>query len=93
MYVVYRLRLSVNACVIDVCDKAQVQIISKREFKLWTILRVTESAMATFHAKTCVMSHRSIKMCKDECVNVCGGGVCVCLCICAWVFTSMCDNV
>ena len=47
-------------CVLAVHNKAQAQIISNREFKLWTILQGTTSRVATFHAVTCVMSQRSL---------------------------------
>ena len=49
----------VRACVLAVYYKAQAQIISNREFKLWTFLQGTESRVATFLAETCVMSHQS----------------------------------
>ena len=37
-------------------NKALAQIISKREFILWTILQGNESGVATFHAETCNVS-------------------------------------
>ena len=40
----------VRACVLAMCNKAQAQIISYREFKLWTFLQGTESRVATFLA-------------------------------------------
>ena len=46
-------------CVLAVYYKAQAQIISNSEFKLWTFLQGTESRVATFLAETCVMSHQS----------------------------------
>ena len=45
----------VCVCVLAVYNKAQVQRISNREFKLWT-----ESRVATFLAEACVMSHQSL---------------------------------
>ena len=59
---VVRLRLSMCLClcVLAVYNKAQAQIISNREFKLWSFLQGTESRVATFHAETCVMSHQSL---------------------------------
>ena len=52
-------RLNGSVCVLAVYNKAQAQIISNREFKLWTFLQGTESRVATFLAETCVMSHQS----------------------------------
>ena len=47
-------------CVLAVYNKAQAQIISNREFKLWTFLQETVSRVATFLAETSVMSHQSL---------------------------------
>ena len=49
--------LCMFVCVLAVYNKAQ--IISNREFKLWTFLQGTESRVATFLAETFVMSHQS----------------------------------
>ena len=68
----------VCACVLAVYYKAQAQIISNREFKLWTFLQGTESRMATFHAETCVMSHQCV--CVRACVSV-RARLCVCACV------------
>ena len=48
-----------RARVLAVYNKAQAQIISNREFKIWTFLPGTESRVATVLADTCVMSHQS----------------------------------
>ena len=53
-------RVCVYVCVLAVYHKAQAQIISNREFKLWSFLQGTESRVATFLAETCVMSHQSL---------------------------------
>ena len=60
----------VCVCVLAVYNKAQAQIISKREFKLWTFLRGTESRVATFLAETCVMSHQSLVNRVSDLVNI-----------------------
>ena len=39
-------------CVLAVYNKAQAQIISNREFKLWTFLQGTESRVATHLSET-----------------------------------------
>ena len=51
----------VCVCVLAVCNKAQVQRISNREFKLWTFLQGTESRVATFLAETCVSRQTKTK--------------------------------
>ena len=51
--------MCVCVCVLAMYYKAQAQIISNREFKLWTFLQGTESRVATFLAETCVMSHQA----------------------------------
>ena len=53
-------RACLIVCVLAVYNKAQAQIISNREFELWTFLQGTESRVATFLAETCVMSHQSL---------------------------------
>ena len=67
-YVSVSVCMCVSVCISEcVClcfflvvyNKAQVQRISNREFKLWTFLQGTESRVATFLAETCVMSHQS----------------------------------
>ena len=50
----------VFVCVLAVYNKAQAQIISNREFTLWTFLQGTEARVATVLAETCVMSHQSL---------------------------------
>ena len=68
--------MSVRVCVICVCvcllavyNKAQAQIISNREFKLWTFLQGTESRVATFLAETCNVSPVP-KLCVCVCMYV-----------------------
>jgi len=53
-------------CVLAVFNKAQAQIISNREFKLWRFLQGTESRVATFLAETCVMFYQSLSR-KAKC--------------------------
>ena len=63
MYVSVSVCISECVCVwffLVVYNKAQAQIISNREFKLWRFLQGTESRVATFLAETCVMSHQSL---------------------------------
>ena len=47
-------------CALAVYNKAQAQLISKRELKHWTFLQGTESRVATFLAERCVISHQSL---------------------------------
>jgi len=51
--------LSLCVCLLAVYNKAQAQIISNREFNLWTFLQRTESRGPTFLPETCVMPHQS----------------------------------
>ena len=60
----------VCVCVLAVYNNAQAQRISNREFKLWTFLQGTESRVATFLAKTCVMSQQSLCVCVCVCVLI-----------------------
>ena len=62
-------RVCVCVCVLPAYNKAQTQIISNREFKLWMILQGTNSRVATFNIETCVMYPQS--MCVSACVRVC----------------------
>ena len=73
------MRVCASACVLAVYNKAQAQIISNREFKLWTILQATESRVATFHAQTCAISHQSLSRQATKSKSLC---VCVCVCAC-----------
>jgi len=48
----------VHECILAVYNKAEAQRLSNREFKLWTIIQVTESR----EAETSVMSHQSLRL-------------------------------
>jgi len=67
--------LCVCVCV-RACIKALAQIISKREFKLWTILQGLNPRVVTFHAEICVLSHQCVR-------------VYVCVCVCVYVVVSI----